>query len=111
MEREALLEAFVDSIGHPFLFVDNDHVIRYISRPGIEHYGSGEELLGKSIFDCHNQRSCEVIREVHAALQAGEEERMITDSGKHRIWMRAVRSRDGSLLGYFERYERPADGE
>lgn len=111
MDREGLLEAFIDSIGHPFLFVDNDHVIRYINAPGLEYYGKGEELIGKSIFDCHNERSCLIIREVYAAFQTGEDERMITDNSKHRVWMRAVRSHDGTLLGYFERYERPADGE
>jgi len=110
MSREALFEAFIDSIGQPFMFVDNDHMIRYVNGPGLEYYRPGEELTGRSIFDFHNENSCRIIREVHAALQAGEEERMITDNQKHRAWMRAVRALDGSLLGYFERYERPADG-
>ncbi len=39
-------------------------------------------------------------------MQAGEEERLITDNEKHRIYMRAVRGADGQVLGYYERYER-----
>jgi hypothetical protein len=34
--------------------------------------------------------------------------RLITDSPKHRIYMRAVRDADGKLIGYYERYEPPA---
>ena len=46
--------------------------------------------------------------EILAAMQAGEEERLITDNEKHRIYMRAVRGADGQVLGYYERYEPPA---
>jgi PAS domain S-box-containing protein len=105
-----LLEAFIDSIGYPFVFVDTGHTIRYVSRTAESHYGMAKrDLMGKSIFDCHNPESCRVIREIFTALEQGEEERLITDNARHRIWMRAVRGPDGSLLGYFERYERPAD--
>jgi hypothetical protein len=38
-------------------------------------------------------------------MHAGEEERLITDNKKHRIYMRAVRDQDGRVLGYYERYE------
>ena len=110
MTREELLEAFIESIGQPFVFVDTRHVIRYVSRRAESHYRTPrEELLGRSIFDCHDPESCRIIREVFAALERGEEERMITDDARHRIWMRAVRDPGGRLLGYFERYERPAD--
>jgi hypothetical protein len=34
-------------------------------------------------------------------MQAGEEERLITDNEKHRIYMRAVRSADGQVVGYY----------
>jgi hypothetical protein len=45
--------------------------------------------------------------EILAAMQGGEEERLITDNEKHRIYMRAVRDTAGRLLGYYERYEPP----
>jgi len=46
--------------------------------------------------------------EILAAMQAGEEERLITDDEENRIYMRAVRGADGQVLGYYERYEPPA---
>ncbi len=103
----ALLEAFLDSLHAPFLFVDTEHVIRRMNRAAIAYYKEGESLIGRSILDCHNERSRRVIREVFAAMQAGEEERLITDNRRHRIFMRAVRDRAGCLIGYYERYEPP----
>lgn len=46
--------------------------------------------------------------EILAAMQAGEDERLITDDEEHRIYMRAVRDAEGCLLGYYERHEPPA---
>ena len=43
--------------------------------------------------------------EVLAALQAGEEERLILDDERKRIYMRAVRDEAGEVIGYYERYE------
>jgi hypothetical protein len=41
-------------------------------------------------------------------MQAGEEEWLITDNERHRIYMRAVRGVDSQVLGFYERYEPPA---
>ena len=102
-----LLSAFLDSLAHMFVFVDRDHVIRYMNRVAVERMEEGEALIGRSIFDCHNEESCRMIHEVFAALEAGEDERLITDDEKQRIYMRAVRDPAGRLLGYYERYEPP----
>jgi DUF438 domain-containing protein len=99
------MEAILESIKDPLLFVDTDHIIRYMNRAAIMHFDDGEALLGRSIMDCHNERSCEVIRRTLVALRAGEDERLIATTEKNRIYMRAVRSPDGGVIGYYERYE------
>jgi DUF438 domain-containing protein len=102
-----LLSAFLDSLKDPFLFADTDHVIRHMNKAALRHYEKGAALLGTSLFDCHNETSNAIIKEIFTAMQAGEEERLITDNEKHRIYMRAVRDEEGRLLGYYERYEPP----
>lgn len=104
-----LMAAILDSMKDPVVFADTDHVIRYMNKVAIEHYGKrwGYELIGRSLLDCHNDQSRQAIVEILAAMQAGEEERLITDSEKHRVYMRAVRDTKGKLIGYFERYEPP----
>ena len=45
------------------------------------------------------------MKEIFEEMKNGLEERMITDSEQHRIYMRAVRDENGNLIGYYERYE------
>ncbi len=103
-----IMAALLDSLKDPVLFADRGHTILYMNRAAVSHYKEGESLVGRSLFDCHNEKSRETIIEVLAAMEAGEEERLITDNDKHRIFMRAVRDKEGRLLGYYERYEPPA---
>ena len=107
MPEKDLLTAILDSLKDPIVFVDTNHVIQYMNEPAKKHYEQGENLLGQSIFDCHNENSNHTIRDVFSAMQQGETERMITDNEKHRIYMRAIRDKSGNLLGYYERYEPP----
>ncbi len=105
-----LMAAILDSLKDPLLFADTDHIIRYMNKAAIAYYSEGESLLGRSLLDCHNEQSQQQIIEILAAMQAGEEERLITDNEKHRIYMRVVRGADGQVLGYYERYEPVAKG-
>lgn len=103
-----LMAAILDSLKAPLLFADTEHMIRYMNKAAIAYYSEGESLIGRSLLDCHNEQSQQQIIEILAAMQAGEEERLITDDEEHRIYMRAVRGADGQVLGYYERYEPPA---
>lgn len=104
-----LMAAILDSLKDPLLFADTGHVIRYMNEAAIAHYEEGESLIGRSLLDCHNEQSRQQIVEILAAMQSGEEERLITDDEEHRIYMRVVRGADGQVLGYYERYEPPAN--
>ncbi len=107
-DMEKILSALLDSWDKPVVLVDTDHVIRYVNRPARRVYARWGDILGRSIFDCHNAESCRTIREVFARFEKGAKEALIHDSEKHRVYMRAVRDEAGELIGYFERYEPPA---
>ena len=53
----------LDSVPYRIVFVDTDHIIRYMNREAKHHYytvrGYGD-LIGKSIFECtrRNRRRC-----------------------------------------------------
>jgi DUF438 domain-containing protein len=78
-----------------------------MNRAARERYRGRPAEVGRSIFDCHNESSNRVIRDVFEHLKAGEEEQLITDDENHRVYMRAVRDKDGNLIGYYERFEPP----
>jgi PAS domain-containing protein len=107
MMDATLMAAILDSLKDPVLVADTGHMIRYMNKAAIAYYEEGESLMGRSLLDCHNEQSQQTMIEILAAMHEGEEERLITDDEKHRIYMRAVRDGDGGVLGYYERYEPP----
>ncbi len=105
-----LLNAFMDSLKDPFLFVDTNHIIRYLNKTARNHFKEGDDLLNRSLLDCHNEHSRRIIIENLEAFKNGEDERLIHNTEKKRLFMRAVRDDNGQLLGYYERYEPPQPG-
>lgn len=107
MIDSTLMAAILDSLKDPILVADVEHVTRYMNKAAIAYYDEGEALIGRSLLDCHNERSQQMMIEILAEMHNGLEERLITDSDEHRIYMRVVRDADGKVLGYYERYEPP----
>ena len=110
MERISLLESLLDSLKNPLVFVETDHVIRYVNKAAKQHYDQGETLVGSSILDCHHEKSRVKILEVFEAMKNDERERLLADDGKRRVFMRAVKSDEGEMIGYYERFE-PSSGK
>ena len=81
-----LMAALLDSFKNPVVFADTEHTIIYMNRPAIERFADrgGSKMIGTSLFECHNDQSQKIIIEILAAMQNGEDERLITDSEKHR---------------------------
>ena len=104
-----LMAAILDSLKNPVLFADTEHVTRYMNRAAIDHYEEGTSLIGRSVLDCHNERSQQIMIQILADMHEGLEERLITDNEKWCIYMRSVRDPDGKLLVYYERYEPPRE--
>jgi DUF438 domain-containing protein len=108
MEQLELLKLIFDSWNESIVFVDTNHIIRYMNAPAKVHYAKWGDVLGKSIFDCHNPDSCKIIRDCFVRLQNGENDILFADNEKHLVYMRAVRDTKDKLVGYYERYEPPA---
>jgi DUF438 domain-containing protein len=108
MVTNELLNALLDSLKHPFVFADTQHVIRYVNKTAADRYEGTPAQVGRSIFDCHDENSKRIILEVFEYLKNGGDEKMIADDESQRIFMRAVRDKKGNLIGYYERYEPPA---
>jgi DUF438 domain-containing protein len=96
--------ALLDSMKDAVIFVDTEHIIRYMNAVAMRQF-QGAALLGRSVFACHVPAANEKILQVLSRLQAGAEEELTADNGKLRIFMRAVRDTQGTVIGYYERYE------
>jgi len=105
-------EAIFDSISTAVVFTGNDHIIRYTNMAAKIRYGKRgyPDLIGKSLFECHNPASQEQIRQIHARLLAGENEIFLKiNKEQEKITVVGVRDADGQLLGYYECFENTAE--
>ena len=90
---------------------DTEHTIIYMNPAAILRYEKwgGEALLGKSLLDCHNEKSCEMIRTVVDWFQASPENNQVytfhNPKENKDVYMVALRDEEGTLIGYYEKHE------
>jgi len=109
MTEEQIKSYILDSIPYPIVFVDTDHIIRYMNRTAEHHYygiRGYRDLVGKSLFECHNDISEEKIKAAIEKLKNhGNEVFLGVSVSNQRFYINPVRDDNGKLVGYFERFE------
>lgn len=110
MNKEEMMGYILDSIPYRIVFVDADHIIRYMNKEAKHHYydvrGYGD-LIGKSIFMCHSEKSKEMLLQAVEKLKNhGNEIYLGVSVYNERKYINPVRDENGKLIGYFERFER-----
>ena len=110
MTREEMLGYILDSVPYRVVFVDMDHVIRYMNREAQYHYHTVrgyDNLIGKSIFECHSEKSKEMLlAAVEKLKNHGNEIYLGVSVYNERKYINPVRDENGVMVGYFERFER-----
>ena len=95
----------------PVVICDLDHKIIYMNPAAIKRYKKygGEKLIGRSLLNCHNAKSCELIEKVLAWFAKSRENNMIFTSRNEKenkdVYMVALRDGRGELIGYYEKHE------
>ena len=109
MNTEKIMTCILDSWLYPILFVDCDHIIRYMNNSAKFHYyveKGYKDLIGKSLLECHNEQSKEIIIGALEKLKNQSGEVFIGVNSKNlRMYITPVRDEHGELIGYFERFE------
>ena len=104
----ALLKSVIDQDVDPIVICDPDSMIVYMNPASISRYHA--DLTGRNLSFCHTPESNARIAQVldwfrespqHNRLLVTRSERRNTD-----IYMIALRSSDGTLIGYYEKHER-----
>jgi len=106
---EGIFRSIIESIPYPVVFVNLDHEIIYVNKRADEvlhKEGKYPNIVGQSIFHCHNDESKEMILEIVERFRNGGGEEYATISDRNeRTYVTPVRNENGELLGYYERYE------
>ena len=110
MDEDLICRAIVDGNPYPIVFVDSDHVIRYMNRAAVYHYCTErghDNLVGRSLFDCHfNPASRDQIERVVERFKKDAKEIYLKVSDRNlRVYITPVRRETGEILGYYERFE------
>lgn len=111
MDFNVVFKNIVDNEKNPVCFVDTNHIITYMNKSALKRYAhrGGANLIGKSLFDCHNENSKKLTLEYINRFIEDENlnEIFIGHNEKHKEnnYIVAVRDENKKLIGYYERHE------
>ena len=90
---------------------DLEHTIIYMNPVAIERYAKwgGKDLMGKSLLNCHNEKSREMILIVLDWFKASKDNNIVytffNEKENKDVYMVALRNEEGNLIGYYEKHE------
>ena len=90
---------------------DLEHTIIYMNPVAIERNSKwgGKELMGKSLLNCHNEKSREMIIKVVDWFKSSKDNNIVytffNAKENKDVYMVALRNDDGNLIGYYEKHE------
>lgn len=111
MEHYILFKSIIDTDPAPVVICDTEHIIVYMNPAAVENYSKwgGAALVGNSLLDCHNERSCEMIKKVVEWFLASENNNKVhtfyNPKQNKDGYMYALRDDGGKLIGYYEKHE------
>lgn len=111
MDFNMVFKDIVDNEKNPVCFVDINHIITYMNRSALKRYAhrGGADLIGKSLFDCHNENSKRLTLEYIDRFMSDDNLTEIymgyNEKHKENNYIVAVRDENRKLIGYYERHE------
>ena len=110
---DEFLEAVVEADDQPVVICNTEHVIVYMNPTAIKRYEKrgGAQLIGRSIFDCHNAHSKEIILSIFKQFQENPVLNKVytytkkKDGEDRDVYIVALRNKSGELIGYYEKHE------
>lgn len=110
-DLNAYFKSIIDQDREAVVICDLNHIIIYMNPAAVVDYKKygGAALLGKSLLNCHNPHSVEVIGKVVDWFAADASHNIVYTyhNAKHvrDVYMVALRDEDGTLIGYYEKHD------
>lgn len=106
-----LIKSVLDQDNTAIVLCNLEHIIVYMNAAADKNYEKwgGASLVGKSLMDCHNEHSREMINKVVDWFKKAEENNRIhtffNEKQNKDVYMIALRDEDKKLIGYYEKHE------
>ena len=110
MEYSSFYKSVLDQDRCAVVLCDLQHEIVYMDEAAAVNYAKwgGKELLGKSLLNCHNVHSNEMIKQVVDWFAVAEDHNIVFTHHNPKqnkdVYMVALRE-NGKLIGYYEKHE------
>lgn len=106
-------KGIIDANEKPIVVCNTEHIIIYMNPAAVKQYQKrgGADLVGKSIFDCHNPHTKELIKKNVQAMKKDKSLNKIFefhknwDGANDDVYCAAIRDDSGELIGYYEKFE------
>lgn len=104
-------KSIIDQDKASVVICDLQHTIVYMNPAACANYEKrgGKDLVGKCLLDCHNERSCQLIKKVTDWFLKSEENNIVhtfyNEKQNKDVYMVALRDKDNALIGYYEKHE------
>lgn len=111
MELSKFFQSVIEQDCCPVVICNTEHKIIYMNPAAVLRYANrgGAELVGRSILECHNEKSGEMIKKVTDWFAESKEHNRIytfrNEKENKDVYMVALRDEDGMLIGYYEKHE------
>lgn len=111
MENALFYKSVLDMDKAPVVICDLQHTIIYMNSSAIKNYekSGGAKLIGQSLLECHNDKSCQMINRVIEWFKKDKNNNIVymlknTKYNKD-VYMVALRDEKDKLIGYYEKHE------
>ena len=102
-----LFKSIIDRDNAAIVVCDTDSVIVYMNPSAVKRYH--RDLTGKSLRDCHNAKSNEMIDKVLSWFKKSSDNNIIftyhNEKENKNVHMVALRDDNKNLIGYYEKHE------
>ena len=111
VDMNIVYKSVLESDRAAVVICDLEHTIIYMNPAAIQRYEKwgGKALLGKSLLDCHNEKSRELIHKVLDWFCESKDNNLVYTSYNQKenkdVYMVALRNGDGELIAYYEKHE------
>ena len=111
MDLSPYFKSIIDVDRCAVVICNLEHEIIYMNPAACARYAKrgGEGLVGKSLLDCHNAASQEMIQKVVEWFRESGDHNIIytfrNEKENKDVYMVALRDGSGALIGYYEKHE------
>lgn len=108
---QAMMKSVLEQERASVVLCDLEHTIVYMNPAAKRNYAKrgGENLVGKSLLNCHNPASNEIIKKVVDWFEEDVSHNMIhtfyNEKQNKDVYMVALRDENKKLIGYYEKHE------